>query len=344
MRWTRIAPVLMFAMLLGGPGRLAAQSTGSSGMFGNRTTGNGITAGTSSAFGSNSPLSNLGQGGQGTPSLNNPNGVGGQARQAGSFVGANTGQAAQQNFVGASQANPAGAGQAGAGNFGGGMGMSSFGMGALVGRRMAQGNFGSGANGNTTTTTPQVRTTFTLGPELTMAVPAPVNSAIAEHLMALPALHWQGPVQVEMRGHTAILRGVAASEHDRDLAERVVRLEATVERVQNQIAIAGQVRPRTWSPEVALPQEQAPKLERTPTADSSAAGNSAVSHSATGNSAVSNSATGNFATGSSAARSSAAGSSAVRSSAPHSSAPALSPRPRAPASILPPLPTKPVGR
>lgn len=267
MRWTQIIPVLMLAVFLGGQGRVAAQSTTSSGMFGNRTTGSGISPGSSSAFGSNSPLSNLGQNGAslGGTGMASSSGVGGQARQAGSFVGASTGQAAQQNFVGAAQANPSGAGQAGMGGMGsGGMGMGGmggFGMGAMIGRRLAQGNLGSGANG-ATTTAPQVRTTMTLGFESAVAAPQQVNSAIAEHLMALPALHWQSPVQVEMQGRTVILRGVAATEHDRDLAERVVRLEATVDQVQNQIVVASRALPKATT------------VERIPAADNSAVGSS----------------------------------------------------------------------
>ena len=315
MRWTRIFPVLMLAILLDGPGRVAAQSSSSSsGMFGNRTTGSGVSPGTSSAFGSGSPLSSLGQsGGQGTPSMNNPNGVGGQARTPGSFVGANTGQAAQQNFVGAAQANPSGGAQSGQGNFGmggfggGGLGGGGFGMGALIGRRLAQGGFGPGAGGNTTTTPPPVRTTLALGFEQSAAAPQQVNSAIAQHLRALPGLHWQGPVQVEIQGRTAILRGVAATEHDRDLAERVVRLEATVDQVQNQIAVAGQA-----TPQKASPVEMSP-AEHTPGADNSAA------------------------------HSSAAGSSATHGSAGRSSAkaPALNSPARAPLGRIPPLPAKP---
>ena len=264
MRWTQIVPVLMFAILLGGSGRVAAQSTSSSGMFGNRTTGSGISPGTSSAFGSNSPLSSLSQsGGQGTPTLNNSSGVGGQARTPGSFVGASTGQSAQQNFVGASQLNASGSSQYGSGGYGGGMGgcsggMSSFGMGALLGRRLGSGGFGQGGigsgmfgNNTNSTTTPPVRTTLTLGFEPTVASTGQVNSAIAEHLVALPALHWQVPAQVEMQGRTAVLRGVVATEHDRDLAERVVRLEATVDQVQNQIVVASQAIPKKASPAAA---------------------------------------------------------------------------------------------
>ena len=44
MRWTQIVPVLIFALLLVGQGKVVAQGTSSSGMFGNRTTGTGTTA------------------------------------------------------------------------------------------------------------------------------------------------------------------------------------------------------------------------------------------------------------------------------------------------------------
>ena len=274
MRWTRTAPVLMLAMLLGGPGWVAAQSTSSSGMFGNRTTGSGISAGTGSAFGSNSPMSGLGQsGGQGTPSMNNPNGVGGQARTPGSFIGANSGQAAQQNFVGAGQANPSGASQSGMGN----LNLGSFGMGAFVGRRLGQGYVGPGMNGAAAAPTPAVRTTLTLGFEPAAAPAGQVNSAIAEHLRALPALHWQSAAKVEMQGRTAILRGVVATEHDRDLAERVVRLEATVDQVQNLIEVAAPAMPKKMSPaEHTRPAEHIPAGEHAPAAGNSAAGNSAT--------------------------------------------------------------------
>ena len=80
-------------------------------------------------------------------------------------------------------------------------------------------------------------------------------------------LHWQVPAQVEMQGRmAAVLRGVVAPEHDRDLAERVVRREATVEQAQNQIEVAGLAIPRKESPE-----------EHTQAADYFAAGCSAKS-------------------------------------------------------------------
>ena len=80
MRRTPLISVLMLAVFAGGTGTVVAQSTSSSGMFGNRTTGSGISPGTSSAFGSSSPLSNLGQSGSGLggTGMTGSNGVGGQ--------------------------------------------------------------------------------------------------------------------------------------------------------------------------------------------------------------------------------------------------------------------------
>jgi len=120
----------------------------------------------------------MGQSGssQGAAGLANPSGVGGQSRPSGSFVGANTGQVAQRNFVGAAQVNSSGAARSGQGNFGmGGFGGGGFGMGGFGGRRLGLGGFGFGAGGNNTSTTPPVRTTLTLGFE--PSVPPPQRLA-----------------------------------------------------------------------------------------------------------------------------------------------------------------------
>jgi hypothetical protein len=65
-----------------------------------------------------------------------------------------------------------------------------------------------------------------------------VSSTLATRLKNLPAIHWNSSPQVEVQGRTVILRGEVASEHDRDLAERVTYLEAGVDRVENQLRIA----------------------------------------------------------------------------------------------------------
>ena len=66
--------------------------------------------------------------------------------------------------------------------------------------------------------------------------------------MDLPGIHWGSAVQVEIQGRTAILRGVVATEHDRDLAARVVRLEATIEQVENKIDVAAPAAARSATP------------------------------------------------------------------------------------------------
>jgi hypothetical protein len=265
---------------------LLAQSS-SSGMFGSRSLGNSLSPGMSNFGGSSRSGSSfgMGQGGfgqsafgqggsQGSPyNFTNPSGVGGQARRAGSFVGANTGQQAQRNFVGAVQAGAASGNRGGArnlsyGNYGG---LGSF------GRRPGQNDFG--ANNARSSRQPSIRTTLALGFEPSpAAASSQVSSTMARHLAAMPALHWAAPPQVELQGRTAILRGVAATEHDRDLAERVVRLEATVDQVQNLLEVATPAKPRsagsmTGPDSSAAPDMPAlPALERTPAAKPAATG------------------------------------------------------------------------
>ncbi len=265
MRWTRIVPVLMLSMLLVSPGWVVAQGTSSSGMFGNRTTGGGISPGSSSAFGSNSPLSNLGQNGAGFHHRHGRERSGGPGAASGQLHRCQYGPdgPAELRRRGPSQHYRLAIRRRRHGRHGwNGHGWRWHGIwhGGNARTALAQGGLG-----NNTQATPPIRTTLTLPPDLAVAaVPQGVSLAIAQHLGALPALHWQAPAQVEMQGRTAILRGVVATEHDRDLAERVVRLEATVDQVQNQIVVAGQTTPKS-----------APTVERLPAAGSSAAGSSA---------------------------------------------------------------------
>jgi hypothetical protein len=233
--------MLVFLGLLVAPAGVWAQSSSSMGMFGNRTTGAGMTAGQSTAFGSGSMMggqggvggmssrsgfgsSGMGQSGMGSGGTS----VGGQARRAGDFVGANpTGQA--QNFVGAAQAQGAAGNMAvGGGSYGPGMQMGAAGRAAGAGMQ-----FGAGA-----AQAPVIRTRLSLGFENPAPDPQKFSSLLGQRLMDLPGIHWGSVVQVEIQGRTAILRGVVATEHDRDLAARVVRLEATIEQVDNKIDVA----------------------------------------------------------------------------------------------------------
>jgi hypothetical protein len=83
-----------------------------------------------------------------------------------------------------------------------------------------------------------IRTELSVGFDAPAANSQKLSSTLTQQLAGLPALHWRTPGQVEIQGRMAILRGVVATEHDRDLAERVVRLAPGVEQVQNQLVVA----------------------------------------------------------------------------------------------------------
>ena len=182
---------------------------------------------------------------------------GGLTRQAGGFIGTSPTQLNGQGFVGAEQAASGGAGMGQGGMGMGGMGMGGMGQGGRgqsmqglgnpgmrgLGGSMMPNNSGQfpngqgGMNGNGRGTRP-IRITFSVGFDRPVAASQHFSSSLARRLADLPAIHWRTPGQVEIRGRTAILRGVVATEHDRDLAERVVRLEAAVDQVQNQLVVA----------------------------------------------------------------------------------------------------------
>jgi hypothetical protein len=83
-----------------------------------------------------------------------------------------------------------------------------------------------------------VRTQLTVGFEGAALDSQKVSSTITKRLADLPAVHWSSPGRVEMQWRTAILRGVVATQHDSDLAERVIRLEPGVGDVENQLVVA----------------------------------------------------------------------------------------------------------
>jgi hypothetical protein len=80
---------------------------------------------------------------------------------------------------------------------------------------------------------------LTLGFAPIASAPDQVGQAIAKRLGKLPSLHFSRPVRVDIVGRTAYLRGSVATEHERDLVERVVRLEAAVDEIVNLIDVGG---------------------------------------------------------------------------------------------------------
>jgi osmotically-inducible protein OsmY len=135
-----------------------------------------------------------------------------------------------------------------------------------------QRRFGQGvgmSEAQSAATTPSVRTTLSVAFDTPTRDPQKFSASLAERLAEAPALHWQTPSQVVIQGRTAILRGVAATEHDRDLAERMVRLEAGIEQVQNEIVVAGPGQPH-WAKPKKLPAaaESPASAHSTPAGDS----------------------------------------------------------------------------
>lgn len=240
-------------------GQQSGQQSGQSGMFGNRNLGSTLSAGQRS-FGSNSSMGGRGGMGQG-----NAAGMGGAARRPGDFVGANTQNA--QKFVGASQAG----GTAGAGAMSRGSALTSFAPGQRGMGRNGGMNGAGGFGQQSSVDTSPIRTTLSVAFDRLPGNPQKLSASLAERLAEAPALHWKSPSQVEVQGRTAVLRGVVATPHDRELAGRMVLLEAGIEQVQNEIVVAG-ADTSTWAkPEKSPEVKPGPASARaTPAASSSA--------------------------------------------------------------------------
>ncbi|ADB18322.1 transport-associated [Pirellula staleyi DSM 6068] len=196
-------------------------SSSSSGLFGSRTQGSGISSrsggGTSSG---------------GTGGLGDAGAVQGDERyvrgnrDAGSFVGSDSADTAP---VGVSQSS-GGRGAAGGGIqslFGGSGGFADF---------ARQNGFNPNQGGGNQSRT-QLRIPIRLG-----FTPEPTNMAgfqtkFETRLTRIPALKRLGPIDVEMLGNTAILRGVVASAEDRQLAEDLAMMEPEVADVDNELIV-----------------------------------------------------------------------------------------------------------
>lgn len=239
---------------LGGMGMGSGMGTGlgmgSSG-FGNMSSGMG-------SFGSSMGMSSMGSG------------YGGQ-----SFVGVNQQQLTGRGFVGAAQANSTGMGT-GMTGLGGTSGLGMPGMQGLGSGMSGLGNnssmypndsgqYPNGQGNMRSSGSTAIRTVWTVGFTNSPPLSPQLNSAVTKRLAGLPGIHWRSQNQVEVRGRTAILRGVVATEHDRDLAERVVCLEAAVDQVDNQLMVAGSakpVKPSAGSPATAAGAAGRPAASR----------------------------------------------------------------------------------
>jgi hypothetical protein len=65
-----------------------------------------------------------------------------------------------------------------------------------------------------------------------------VATRVQQRLMTVTQLNATSPLLVEMEGRVAVLRGAVGSEHDRNLAARLVMLEPGVSNVRNELQVA----------------------------------------------------------------------------------------------------------
>lgn len=241
-RLTLLAAAAFAASVFGG--ELSAQQT-STGAFGQRTIGGagGTTAPRGGSSGSGSAGNSIGQG-TGQSMLQEVTGdVDGGARyirnnRQGEFVGAGTEDA---RAVGVVQAASAGGGMGGRGGnqqfsslFGGGRNGNNV-LGQLMSGQFNQGGnqrTRSSAGGNTQLRIP-IRMNFTPNPAATSRF----TGQFQKRLGKLPGLTTVGPIEVLLDGETVVLRGVVASEGDRQLAEDLAKLEPEVSLVRNELTV-----------------------------------------------------------------------------------------------------------
>lgn len=112
-----------------------------------------------------------------------------------------------------------------------------MGMGGMMGGRTVGGFFPNSQNSGGGA---PIRNTVSVG----FTPPAPAANAAGRRLTGLlrrsSRIQQVTPIEVELRGRTAILRGTVATAHDRDLARLAVLLEPGISQVRNELAVAGQ--------------------------------------------------------------------------------------------------------
>ena len=138
-------------------------------------------------------------------------------------------------------------GLGGIGGFGGlggigGFGRNSFNSGLGFGAGQ-QAGFNAGTN---TPTQGTIRTSLRIGfTPAQAATPTVISERFARRLTEMRQIRAVGaPIAVSMSGRTVVLTGAVESEHQRELAERVARLEPGVSEVQNDLTVI----PRSSSP------------------------------------------------------------------------------------------------
>jgi hypothetical protein len=222
------------AVLGGATGTVWGQMSSSSGMFGNtRSIGQAMGGATSSAFGGQGFGTTSGLGGTGSRSGNTASrvtAIGSSptvakryvSRPLGEFVGGDTSTIRTGMLGGLANASS-----------------NSNSMGYNMGGGGYRGN-SNGANG-TASSSNSGRLFYGLrvGPEILAPANPQLSAVVTRGLARSMRLPTGAPVEVSIRtDRTALLRGVVASAHDRELAEQLVRLEPGVAEVVNELQVA----------------------------------------------------------------------------------------------------------
>jgi len=198
---------------------------GGMGSMGGRSMGVGISAGNRTFSGGGS-MGGLGQSGLGGGAglLDSSDRFIRGNRRPGEFVGAG----GMQPFVGSVQSG----GMSGLGSWGGRNNFMNRGNQRNQNFNLGGQNFG-GRGGSSA----GPRLSIKLGFNPPSMSPPHVSATLAKRLTDIPGLKTRGPVEVWVQGDKATLRGTVATDHDRDLAERLVLLEPGIYRVQNDLTV-----------------------------------------------------------------------------------------------------------
>jgi len=239
----------------GGLGSSSGGFGSSSGGFGSSFGGLGSSfGGSGSSFGrSGTSFGGLGSssGGLGSSFGRSGSSYGGMGSSYGGMGSSYGGMGSSYGGMGSSYGR-SGSSYGGMGSSYGRSGSMSGGYGSSLGRGATMGGYGMtglGATGYNQPLPVSLNISFPFPPRPPENVSQRLSSS---QLVQRGRLQSLSPVVVSVRGETAILQGAVASQHDRDLAEQMVRLEPGVAQVDNMLTV-GQPAVSPSSPPPATP-------------------------------------------------------------------------------------------
>lgn len=140
-------------------------------------------------------------------------------------------------------------------------GASSLGGRTLQGRSMpgtaGRGTGAPGLGGEGRRAATSIRTTARLAFEAPGIDPGRINASLVRRLRQPGQMQLRLPVNVTVDGRTATLRGQVATEYDRIVAERFVRMEPGISQVANELVVAQRSTDTPVKPNLPLTPPQA---------------------------------------------------------------------------------------